>query len=132
MDSVVKLEPKVISLMAGVNDLAAGRAPDEIGATYRILIDKLREQLPDTKMIVSSVLPVTSEHSIQPEDILALNRCLDALCKEKGIFYLDMFSDFADENNHLKSDYALDTVHLTSQGYALWLSYLVQPLADRK
>ena len=130
LDSVVKLEPKVISLMAGINDIAGERTPDEIEATYRAILDELHQQLPDTKIIVSSVLPVTSAHPIQAEDILAVNERLETLCKEEGIPYLDMFSAFSDEENDLRPEYALDKVHLNPQGYALWLSYLVDALTN--
>lgn len=128
LDSVVMLEPKVISLMAGINDLAQGRTPDEIETTYRTLLEELRLRLPNTNVIVISLLPVTASHSIQAADILAVNERLKALCAEERVLYMDLFSAFADENGHLLPEYALDYVHLTPQGYAIWLSYLCQAL----
>ena len=116
--------------MAGINDIALKRTPDEIEATYRAILDTLAQEIPDTKIIVSSILPVTSSHAIQPEEILAVNHRLELLCEEKRIPYLNLFSAFADENNYLKLEYALDNVHLTPQGYALWLSYLCPALAQ--
>lgn len=128
LDSVVRLEPKVISLMAGINDVAQGRTPDEIEATYRSLLEELRLRLPDTEVIVSGLLPVTAAHPIQAADILAVNERLEALCAEEDVSYLDLFSAFAGENGCLLPEYALDYVHLSPQGYALWLSYLTPAL----
>ena len=131
MDSVIKLEPEMISIMAGINDISLKRTADEIEASYRDILDTLEQELPETKIIVSSVLPVTEAHPIQSEDILEVNRRIKLLCEEKSVTYLDLFDAFADENQNLKAEYAVDTVHLTPQGYALWLSYLCPVLVEK-
>lgn len=124
LDSVVMLEPRVISLMAGVNDLSLGRTPEETIETYRALLDEILRYLPDVKIIVNSVLPVTVYNGVNSEDIQALNHLLKDLCEERKIPYLDMFWSFADENGNLLPGYTIDTVHLSPDGFALWLSYL--------
>lgn len=123
IDSVAALSPRVISLMAGINDLLSN-TPDETIVTYRALLTALRQQLPDTQIIVTSVLPVSESHSIPAENIVALNNLLKPLCEEFGITYLDLFNEFADEFGNLLPVYDLDGVHLTVQGYLLWLSKL--------
>ncbi len=125
LDSVVCLKPKTISLMAGINDLSLGRTVEETAESYQRLIRALQAQLPETKLIVSCVLPVTEKGQIAAADIMALNTKLAEICRDAGVVFLDMFQAFANENNALRPEYALDTVHLTVQGYALWLSYLV-------
>lgn len=128
VDSVAALSPRVISLMAGINDLVS-RTPDETIVSYRALLTALRQQLPDTQIIVTSVLPVSESHVIPAENIIALNTMLKPLCAEFGIIYLDLFSEFADEAGNLRPEYDLDTVHLTAEGYSLWLSKLAPALA---
>ena len=128
LDSIIRLKPKVISIMAGINDLSLKRTPDEIEASYRAILDTLAQMLPDTKVIVSSVLPVKESEPIPVGDILDINHRIKLLCDEKSIPYLDMFDAFADKNQNLKPEYAVDTVHLSPQGYALWLSYLIPAL----
>ena len=124
LDSVIMLEPRAISLMAGVNDLSLGRTPEEIIETYRALLDEILLYLPDVEIIVNSVLPVTVYNGVNSEDIQALNLLLKDLCKEREIPYLDMFWSFADESGNLLPGYAIDSVHLSPDGFALWLSYL--------
>ena len=80
--------------------------------------------LPDVEIIVNSVLPVTVYNGVNSEDIQALNLLLKDLCKEREIPYLDMFWSFADESGNLLPGYAIDSVHLSPDGFALWLSYL--------
>lgn len=128
LDSVIALEPAYISLLAGANDLATGRTPDEIAVTYRQILEQLRSQLPGTKIVVSSMFPVAEAHPLQPEDILAVNEQLSALCEELDITFLDMFQAFSDESGHLRPEYALDNIHLSPAGFALWLSYLTPAL----
>lgn len=123
IDSVAALSPRVISLMAGINDLVS-RTPDETIVTYRALLTALRQQLPDAQIIVTSVLPVSESHVIPAENIIALNNMLKPLCEEFGITYLDLFREFADEAGNLRPEYDLDSIHLTVQGYSLWLSKL--------
>lgn len=128
LDSIVLLQPQTISLMVGINDLAQNHSMASIEHTYGTLLDNLHELMPEARIIVTSVLPVAKSHTIQPQDIVALNGRIEALCRERGIVYLDLFSDFADENGHLKDEYALDSVHLTAQGYTMWLKHLKKAL----
>ena len=124
VDSVVALSPRVVSVMAGINDLAQGNSPEQIAVSYRNLLEALEQQLPETELIVTSILPVTESHTIPNENILETNQLLKNLCAEKSILYLDIYSVFLDENGFLKDKYAFDSVHLTPEGYLLWLSYL--------
>lgn len=124
LDSVIMLEPKVISIMAGVNDLALGCTPEEIIETYCALLDEILLYLPDVEIIVNSVLPVTVGNGVDTAGIQELNRLLRDLCEQRGIPYLDMYWSFADENGYLLPEYTIDTVHLSPDGFALWLSYL--------
>ena len=125
LDSVAATEPKVISLMAGANDMGEeGWTPEGIAANFCTILVELHSRLPEAKFIVSSMLPTSASHPNRPEDMLAVNAELAVLCEEMDIVYLDMFQAFADENGDLQPAYSLDGIHLTSTGYALWLSYL--------
>ncbi|MEG1875100.1 MAG: GDSL-type esterase/lipase family protein, partial [Angelakisella sp.] len=93
-------------------------------ASYREILSQLQEALPDAQIIVTSVLPVTAAHAIHASEILDLNERLEVVCQEEQVTYLDLFTAFSDEENCLRAEYALDDVHLTVQGYRLWLSTL--------
>lgn len=125
LDSVAATKARSVSIMAGAND--AGKAdctPEGVAENFRAILTELHERLPGAALIVNSMLPTSASHPPRSEDIQAINRELKALCEEMGVVYLDMFSDFADENGDLKQEYSLDGIHLTPAGYALWLSYL--------
>ena len=128
LDSVERIHPKVISLMAGINDLSLGRTPEEIVQSYEELLHELRQRLPGATIVVSSVLPVAQSHTIEPQDIRSLNALLRALCEKENLVFLDMFDAYADENGYPRPEYNADGVHLTAQGYSVWLSYLSKEL----
>lgn len=124
MDSVIANKPKVISILLGINDLSTGRSPDEIAETYSGIVSALKEALPSAKILVSSVLPVKEKEGIPSEAIQATNEKLKQICTEYEITYVDAFSVLADENNFLREEYAIDTVHLTIEGYLEYLACL--------
>lgn len=123
LDSVKALQPSVISLMIGVNDLVR-RSPEDTAASYALLLDTLAEELPDTIIIVNSVLPVTAKDGVDNQNVQILNAALETLCQERGLCYLDLYGEFVGDDGWLRPEYALDTVHLTPAGFALWLSCL--------
>lgn len=123
LDSIVALSPRAISLMAGINDLVS-HTPEETIESYRILLTALHNQLPDTQVIVTSVLPTSESHVVASVNIISLNTMLKRLCQELDVYYLDVFHDFADDKGNLRPEFDLDGIHLTVQGYLLWLSYL--------
>ena len=116
--------PRAVALMAGINDISIGRSTDEIIETYAELLDELSHRLPDTALVVTCVLPVTAAHSIDNADVQALNVRLQPLCKEKGVAYVDVYSEFCDADGNLNTDLAADNVHPNISGYLVWLQAL--------
>ncbi|MDR7869043.1 MAG: GDSL-type esterase/lipase family protein [Sporomusaceae bacterium] len=57
LDQVIALKPSQIFLMIGMNDLCYNRPIPEVIANYRRILGRFREELPDTKVYVQSVLP---------------------------------------------------------------------------
>ena len=131
LDSIIKLSPAVISCMLGINDISIGRTTDEIVTSYQEILHIIHDELPQTRIIVTSVLPVTEAHSIDNAEVRALNRALEGICELEYVNYLDVYSLFANENGNLKEEYALDNVHLNSIGYSQWLSALV-PVVEQE
>ena len=130
LDSVIALKPSVVSCMLGINDIAQGNTTEETVQSYQKIFTQLREEIPEVQIIVTSVLPVTKDHKIQNGSVVALNQALSSMCEEEKVMYLDVYNNFIDENGNLRSEYALDTVHLTVLGYAKWLETLVPVVYD--
>ncbi len=53
------------------------------------------------------------------------------MCHEKGVKYLDVYSEFLDADNNRMSDCFLeDGVHLSPKGYEIWAGLVELLLAE--
>jgi lysophospholipase L1-like esterase len=130
---VIDLQPEVVVILAGTNDLAGNTGPisvREIEANYATMAELGR--LHNIKVIYSSVLPVheyTEEAGDTfaqrpPEKILELNRWLKNYCgnPSNGCSYLDYFTAMVDEKGHMKRDLSSDGLHPNEAGTAIMTS----------
>lgn len=128
LDSVIALSPKTVSCMLGINDISVGRTTEEIADTYAQLLETLHSALPDTRVVVTSVLPVTGTHPIDNADVAAMNEALREVCDLDYVNFLDVYELFTDEHGNLKTEYAYDSVHPNPAGYTQWLIHLAPEL----
>ena len=88
---------------------------------------RFQSESPRTKFYVQSVFPVNdsfkkyaAKHGRHDADIVAVNKGLQALCAEKGIVYIDLWTLLADKNGKLRADLTNDGLHLMGEGYIVW------------
>jgi lysophospholipase L1-like esterase len=133
---VINLQPKVVIILAGTNDIAGNTGPmrlEDIEADYSTIADLARAN--HMKVIYSSVLPVhnytdkSKDFFAQrsPEKILALSAWLKSYCAvaTNGCTYLDYFSAMVDDKGLMKKDLADDGLHPNSAGFKI-----MAPLAE--
>lgn len=128
LDPIVSGRPAKIFLMIGVNDLSAGRTPEAVAADVATLIDRVAAASPRTRLYVQSVLPINDRdipdaswaHWKKKAEIVETNRLVEALCRERGIVYIDLASRMMDETGLLDKRYTNDGLHLTGEGYLVW------------
>ncbi|WP_289040072.1 SGNH/GDSL hydrolase family protein [uncultured Zobellia sp.] len=127
---VVDLEPRVIVLLAGTNDIAGNTGP----STLEMIMDNIKSmadiaEANNIKVVLSSTLPAfdyTWKPGMEPaQKIVELNKMIKAFAEKKGHIYLDYFSALADERNGLPKKYAKDGVHPTVEGYKV-----MEPLVE--
>lgn len=127
---VLDLNPKVVVLLAGTNDIAGNTGP----STIPMIMDNIKGMAElahanDIKVILSSTLPAYDypwRPGLEPAPkIIELNKMIKAYCEEKGHIYLDYFSNMVDDRNGLPKKYAEDEVHPTVEGYKV-----MEPLVE--
>jgi lysophospholipase L1-like esterase len=125
---VIDLQPKVVVILAGTNDIAGNTGPmrlEDIEANYASMAELARSH--GFHVVFSSVLPM---HNYTPQSqdlfaqrspkkILDLNRWLKAYCSADGHVYLDYFGAMVDDKGLLKRDLADDGLHPNAAGYKL-------------
>lgn len=140
--SIFDIQPSVVVLMIGSNDINGGIDSDEILQRYEAIIDGIYTALPEVDLYCMSIIPQNKDLETYTEIrvdkttpvILAINPRIQALAESKGATYLDLFSLLADENKMLIQEYSDDGIHLNNNGLAVWTAllkpYLIDSLAE--
>ncbi|GGZ13501.1 hypothetical protein GCM10007049_01640 [Echinicola pacifica] len=132
---VLALEPQVVAILGGTNDLAANRGPSTIPQiTGNIFSMAELAQAKGLKVILCSVLPAAN-YSWRPgiapsEDILAINKILAEYALKNNLKYLDYYSPMVDENKALKPGLGRDTVHPSLEGYQIMEKLLLESIQE--
>lgn len=116
---IAKGKPAKVFLMMGTNDLGTRGldTPEQVTDKVRQLVDCFQSISPKTQLYIQSILP--SKSGIRTlEKEMATNRALQALCKEKGVTYIDLWDDLISISQN--TTHTLDGLHLKASGYALW------------
>jgi len=133
LDEVVDLDPAEIFLQIGINDFLRGAPPAEILAGHLRIWDELAERLPLARLRVVSMLPYLEAAlpGLPPNlDLILLNQALAEEAGGRGLVFIDLFRDLADEDNQLRLDYTSDGLHLTPLAYKVWSEKLREFLGD--
>ena len=121
---VIALQPKVVVILAGTNDIAGNTGP----STLEMIEDNLASMAElananGIRVVLSSVLPVLDypwKPGLEPaEKIVTLNGWIRSYCQKKGFIYLDYFTPMADERHGMKKELTYDGVHANVEGYKI-------------
>ena len=122
MPDVVQLQPRVVVILAGTNDIAGNTGP----STVEMIEDNIAAMAEiahanGIKVILSSTLPVFDypwRPGLEPAPkIIKLNNWMKSFAEKSGFIYLDYFSAVVDERDGMQEQYANDGVHPTKKGY---------------
>ncbi len=127
---VIDLQPKVVVILAGINDIAGNTGP----STFKMIEDNLAAMAflarsYGIKVIMSSILPAFDfpwKKGMEPaEKVVTMNAWIKDFAEKNKFIYLDYFSAFADERKGMPLKYSRDGVHPNKDGYLV-----MGPLAD--
>jgi lysophospholipase L1-like esterase len=129
---VIALQPKVVVILAGTNDLAGNTGPISVQATE----DNLQSMAELAKangirVVLSSIMPVCDYIRPQterrpPAKIIAINEWMKSYAAKNGFVYLDYYTPMLDDKNMLKQEITGDGLHPNDAGYVI-----MSPLAER-
>jgi lysophospholipase L1-like esterase len=128
---VIALEPAVVVILAGTNDIAGNTGPstlEMIEANLSSMVDLANAN--GIRVVLSSVLPVYDypwSPGLEPSPkIVALNAWMKDYAAARGAVYLDYHTAMADERGGLRRELGDDGVHPNEAGYRV-----MAPLAER-
>ena len=121
IEPILAAKPKKVFVMAGVNDLAAGRDLEAVTSDFDTLIQRLVEA--SGRVIVQSTL--LTKDVVLNSKILKLNKHLEQTCMQAKCKYLDLNSKLAPSG---VLQHSIDGVHLNVAGYMIWQDAIADEL----
>lgn len=128
---VISLQPKVVVILAGTNDIAGNTGP----STLEMIMDNIKSMAELAKangisVILCSVLPVYDypwRPGLNPAGkIVSLNQMIKTYAEKNKMIYLDYYSSMVDSRGGMKAEYTKDGVHPTEPGYKV-----MEPLVEK-
>ena len=126
-----------VYLCLGVNEL--GIYNDEgFYQSYLSAIDAIRAAQPDAVIYIQGLIPLNEEERFAVEGktdltndhLRVYNDLMRKAAEEKQVVYLDLYSEFVDENGSLPAGASRDGVHLNKEYCQRWLAYLQTHTVD--
>ena len=135
---VIDLDPRVMVLLGGTNDLARDIDLATIRNNIQMIADLAAAN--GIQPILASILPVSDYHAEKdpryrrtpdrsPDDIRTLNDWMQGFAQNRGYRYLDYFAAMVDERGQLRADLAEDGLHPNTEGYKI-MTPLAQAAID--
>ncbi len=128
---VVELTPRVVVILAGINDIAGNTGP----STIEMIMHNIKSMAEIARangiaVVLSSVLPARDfswNPELEPADkVIRLNQLIRNYCDKKDLIYLDYYSSMVNKRKGLKKKLTYDGVHPNTAGYRV-----MEPLANK-
>lgn len=125
IDKMVGMKPEILIIHYGLNHVEdAPQQPANFISLYGRIVAKIKESLPDTRIIVSGIFPVDTDKARDKhyKRIDAYNDAIEEMCNQLGVEYLDNTAAFRNAEEY----YAGDGIHLNGDFYQeRWLRHIV-------
>ena len=125
---VLDLAPRMLFLNIGTNDLSdASRPMAQIMGTYRAILEKVLQALPDVQIYLMAYYPINEEAAtpeMKPclrvrtnEKIAQANAEVQKLAKTLHLHYIDVNAPLKDEHGRLRAEFTYEGMHIRPEGY---------------
>jgi lysophospholipase L1-like esterase len=124
-----KVNPKVIVVMAGTNNIGAARVGDDearaadIAEGLKAVLDVCREKAPDAVVILMGITP-RNDNPAAKAIIDKVNERAARFADGKKVRYLTINDKLADRDGRLLEGMSPDRLHLSAKGYQVWADAL--------
>jgi lysophospholipase L1-like esterase len=119
------VNPKVIVLLGGTNDVGNGATADEVTRGLEAIVRTMRAKAPDATIVVTAIFPRNDNIAFVPV-INEVNANLARLADGKKVRYLNVNDKLADAEGKLFEGMmnARDKLHPALPGYQVWADAL--------
>src|SRR4029079_16955804 len=130
--NIDSINPKLAGLMTGTNN-ASTNTSEQIAEGVKLIVEKLRAKLPNTKVLVLGIFPrganfdaaqgktekgLTDDRNRKVNE--GANAIIQKLADNKSVFYLDIGPKFLEADGTLTREMMPDLLHLNEKSYRIW------------
>jgi lysophospholipase L1-like esterase len=124
-EDVLVLQPRVVVLLIGTNDLEEGATPETAVGNLKLLLAALKRHDATMPIVLNLVFPSAAAMKRPAEQIKAMNALYLAAVKgDPQVIPLDTWTLFANANGDAKKEEFPDLLHPNDAGYAKWAAAL--------
>ena len=138
---ILDLEPSVLFLNIGTNDLSNAEIPiADVMKNYGKILDEVKRCVPEVTLYLMAYYPVNYDAAAENmkaclrirtnEKIREANKGVELLAKQYGAHYIDVNEPLMDEKGRLKAEYTIEGMHIKEEGYRA-IYPLVKPYLTR-
>jgi beta-glucosidase len=132
------IHPKLAVVMIGTNNSnGTDNTAEEIADGIKAIVAKLREKLPETKILLLAIFPRGDMSDAKKEATTAqreknakASELASRVADNKMVFYLDIGSQFLDVDGNIPKDIMPDYLHPNAKGYAIWAEAIEPKVAE--
>ena len=132
---VLPYKPRLIVLHVGGNDVHNGRTPEEVLASFKVFVEKVRAVLPAVPIAFSSITPGPGRWNEAPVRQQTNQVIKDYVATQKNLHFIDLWDAMLMPDGQPREDlWVEDRVHPNHAGYLLRVK-IMRPLLgepDRK
>jgi lysophospholipase L1-like esterase len=124
---ILPYKPRLIVLYIGGNDIAEGRAPEEVFENFILLTTLIHEKLPQTRLAYVSINPSIARWSMDESNCQTNQLIREYIEDQDWMVYIDSHSKMLSPEGKPRPELlSPDQLHLSSEGYKLWKN-IIEP-----
>ncbi|HOZ45628.1 MAG TPA: DUF1080 domain-containing protein [Candidatus Hydrogenedentes bacterium] len=123
------IQPKLIVMMIGTNNFSDNTA-EEIGEGISAIVKKLREKLPETKILIEAIFPRNEKPDDVRERLARASLVAKELADNHMVYYIDFNDRFLLADGTLPKDVMPDFLHPNELGYRIWAA-AIEPMVAK-
>lgn len=125
------IHPKAAVIMIGTNNSnKEDNTVAEIAEGVTAIVRRLRDRLPETKILLVAIFPRGQQPSPQRGKVLQVNQVLNKLADGKHVWFIDFGYKFVNPDGSIPKSLMPDYLHLSKEGYEIWADSIEEKLAN--
>lgn len=129
INGVIKLKPKIVFIMGGLNDIYSWSSVPDIFSQYVKLIDLLKSK--NIIPVIQSTTFATKDYGKdyggtaesnmgRNQEVVKLNKLLAEYAQKNRIDFIDLTPQITTRDGFLRSDLTWDGIHFRASAYKIW------------